>query len=194
MWRWVRPSWGRPPLVAVSVVVWWFMGRPWVWLAGHGGEGGGDFLEAGFDVGGGCWSGVVGVSGVGAGDPVAEVAFYPGEGGVAEPVGGDALGGDPGESVAEAFPEVVVASAGEWVAVAVPEQRVGGEDRAAGGGVVDQAVGEGWGDGLPADRAALLPELDQATVGVEVLEPDGEGAAAPGKHTGVADPSLGFRR
>jgi hypothetical protein len=51
-----------------------------VCLAGHGGEGGGDFLEAGFDVGGGGWSGVVGVAGVGAGDSVSEVAFDPGEG------------------------------------------------------------------------------------------------------------------
>ena len=47
--------------------------RGGVGLAGHGGEGGGDFLEAGFDVGGGGWSGVVGVSCVGAGDAVAVV-------------------------------------------------------------------------------------------------------------------------
>lgn len=46
-------------------------------MAGHGGEGGGDFLEAGFDVGGGCWSGRVGVSGVGAGNAVAGVSFRP---------------------------------------------------------------------------------------------------------------------
>jgi hypothetical protein len=92
-----------------------------VWLAGHGGEGGGDFLEVGFDVGGGCGSGGVGVAGVGAGDAVAEVPFDPGQCGVAEPVGGDALGGDPGESFAESFPVVVVAAAGEWLAGAEPE-------------------------------------------------------------------------
>jgi hypothetical protein len=51
-----------------------------VWLSGHGGEGGGDFLEVGFDVGGGGGSGGVGVAGVGAGDAVAEVALDPGEG------------------------------------------------------------------------------------------------------------------
>jgi hypothetical protein len=51
-------------------------------LAGHGGEGGGDFLEVGFDVGGGGWSGGVGVAGVGVGVAVAEVSFDPGEGGV----------------------------------------------------------------------------------------------------------------
>jgi hypothetical protein len=32
------------------------------WSAGHGGECGGDFLQAGFDVGGGGWSGGVGVA------------------------------------------------------------------------------------------------------------------------------------
>ena len=36
----------------------------------------------------------------------------------AEPVGGDALCGDPGEAVTEAFPEVVVAAAGERAVVA----------------------------------------------------------------------------
>ena len=54
-----------------------------MWLSGHGGEGGDDFLEAGFDVGGGGWAGGVGVSCVCAGDGVAVVAFDPGEGGVA---------------------------------------------------------------------------------------------------------------
>lgn len=77
-----------------------------MWLAGHGGECGGHFLEIGFDVGGGGGSGVVGVAG--AGDAVAVVAFDPGQCGVSEPVSGDALGGDPGETVAETFPEVVV--------------------------------------------------------------------------------------
>lgn len=42
-------------------------------MAGHRGECGGDFLQAGFDVGGG-WAGVS-VSGVGAGYAVAEVAL-----------------------------------------------------------------------------------------------------------------------
>jgi hypothetical protein len=46
----------------------------WVWLAGQRGEGGGDLGEVGFDVGGGG-GGLVGVSGVGAGVGVAEVAF-----------------------------------------------------------------------------------------------------------------------
>ena len=55
-----------------------------MWLSGHGGEGGGDGLEVGFDVGGGGGADAVGVAGVGAGDAVAEVAFDPGEGGVAE--------------------------------------------------------------------------------------------------------------
>jgi hypothetical protein len=79
---------------------------------------------------------------------------------VSEPVGGDALGGDPGESVAEAFPEVVVSFAGEWVAVAESEQqRVGGEYCAAGAGVISEAVGEGGfteaGRGDKAERFTL---------------------------------------
>jgi hypothetical protein len=75
-----------------------------VGFSGHGGQGGGDFVEAGFDVGGGGGSGGVGVAGEGAGDAVAEVAFDPGEGGVPQPVGGDAVGGDPGQLLAEAVP------------------------------------------------------------------------------------------
>jgi hypothetical protein len=56
-------------------------------LAGHGCKGGGDVVEVGLDVGGGGGPGAVGVSGVGACDAVAVVAFDPGECGVAEPVG-----------------------------------------------------------------------------------------------------------
>jgi hypothetical protein len=54
------------------------------------------------------------------------VAFDPGEGGVSEPVGGEALDGDPGESVAEAFPEVVVVAGGDGSAVAVAGELVAG--------------------------------------------------------------------
>jgi hypothetical protein len=60
------------------------------------------------------------VAGVGAGDGVAEVVFDPGEGGVAEPMSGDALLGDPREAVAETFPEVVVAVGGERMPVVSP--------------------------------------------------------------------------
>lgn len=125
-----------------------------VGLSGHGDEGGGDLLETGFDVGGGGWSGGVGMPGVGPCDSVAVVSFDPGEGGVAEPVGGDALGSDPGESFAESFPEVVVASAGEGMPVAVAEQGFGGEDGAAGCGVVDQAVRE---RGVVGCQRTVLP-------------------------------------
>jgi len=62
---------------------------------------------------------------------------------------------------------------------------IGGEDGAAGCGVVSQAVGEGWCDGLPADGAAFLVEFDSAAVGVEVLEPDGECAASSAGCLGV---------
>jgi hypothetical protein len=49
------------------------------------------------------------VAGVGVGDGVAEVAFHPGQGGVAQPVGADLLGGDPGQVLANAMLRVVVA-------------------------------------------------------------------------------------
>src|SRR5205823_1992034 len=47
------------------------------------------------DVGGGGWSGGVGVSDVGAGGAEAEVAPNPSQCGVPRPVGRDALRGDP---------------------------------------------------------------------------------------------------
>jgi hypothetical protein len=140
----------------------------WVGFAGEGGECSGDFVEVGGDVGGGC-SGVVfaGVAGVGAGDGVTKVAFDPGEGGVSEPMGGDLLGGDPGEAYADALPEVVVAAGGDGVLVAVAEELLGG-GAAALFVVVGEGVHEGGGDGLPAGGAAFLVEEDEALFGVEV--------------------------
>jgi hypothetical protein len=67
-------SWVESLVGGVGCVA-WVMFRPRGGVAGHGVEGGRDFLEAGFDVGGGCWSGRVGVSGVGAGNAVTEVSF-----------------------------------------------------------------------------------------------------------------------
>ena len=97
--------------------------RGFLWLGqrmgfpGHRGQCGGDGLQVGFDVGGGGGARAVGVAGVGACDAVAVVAFDPGQCGVAQPVGGDSLSGDPGELVTESFPEVVVASGGQFMAV-----------------------------------------------------------------------------
>jgi hypothetical protein len=108
-----------------------------------------------------------GVAGVGAGDGVAKVAFDPGEGGVSEPVGSDLLGGDPGEVVADAGPEVVVSAGGDGVPGAVAEQLLGG-GAASLLGVVEDGAHEGGGDGLPARGAALLAEEDEALLGVEV--------------------------
>jgi hypothetical protein len=82
-------------------------------LSSHRRQGGRHGLQVGFDVGGGGGAGAVGVSGVGAGNTVSVVAFDPGQGCVAEPVGGDALGGDPGQQLAKTGPEVVVAAAGQ---------------------------------------------------------------------------------
>lgn len=90
-------------------------------MASHRREGGRNCVEVGLDVGRGRRAGGVGVTGVGAGDAVAEVAFDPGERGVSQPVGGDALVGYPGELLADAVPEVVVAAAGQQAAVAVAQ-------------------------------------------------------------------------
>lgn len=62
-----------------------------MWFAGHGGQSDGDVMQVRLNVGGGGGSAPVGVPGVGAGYSVPEVAFDPGESGVAQPVGGDAL-------------------------------------------------------------------------------------------------------
>jgi hypothetical protein len=65
-------------------------------------------------------------------------------------------------------------------------QGIDGEDRSAGCGVVKKAVRERWGDRLPADRAALLAELDETAVGVEILEVDTHGAASAAGQTRCA--------
>jgi hypothetical protein len=73
--------------------------RDRMWFCGEGREGGGDLVDVGADVGGGG-TGVaapVGVPGVGMGHGVAEVAFHPGQRGVAQPVGADLVGRDPGQ-------------------------------------------------------------------------------------------------
>jgi hypothetical protein len=84
---------------------------------------------------------------------------------------------------------VVVAAGGERSAVAVAQEWVGGQGRAAGGGGLEQAVGEGWADGLPALGVAFLVEPDQASV--EVGEVDGEGAAAAAGGFGVQSQQQG---
>jgi hypothetical protein len=92
-----RPS--RP--VAVATAVYWLMR-----LSGEGRKSGGDLVDVGADVGGGG-AGVaapVGVPCVGMGHGVAEVAFHPGQGGVAQPVGADLLDGYPRQVLADALP------------------------------------------------------------------------------------------
>ncbi|GAA3249754.1 hypothetical protein GCM10010532_096070 [Dactylosporangium siamense] len=111
--------------------------------------------------------------------------FDPGQGGAAQPVGGDALRGDPGQVPADAAPQFVVAAAGQGAAVAVPQQRVRRQDRAADGGVLHEAGGEVEADRLPADCAAILPQLQQAAVGVQVLQAQPEGTGAPAGGLGV---------
>lgn len=92
--------------------VWGLLLCDGVVVAGEGGDGG-DFFDGRADVGegGGVVSGGFGVCGEGSGGAVSEVAFDPGECGVAEPVGRYMLGGDPMEGVREPLPQIVVAAA-----------------------------------------------------------------------------------
>lgn len=103
--------------------------RPWLSrqrarLSGHGVQRDSDLVDAGSDVGGRSARLVtaVGVAGVGAGYGVAEVAFDPGEGRVARPVGADLLGGRPRKVLVDAGPEVVVAASGDRSAICVAQQ------------------------------------------------------------------------
>lgn len=105
---------------------------------------------------------------VGVSDGVAVVAFDPCEGGVAEPVGGDLLGCDPGEVVSDAMPEVVVAAGRDGPSVGVAEKLLFGVIGAAVIGV-SLEVGHEGGDGLPAVGPGLFAEQDQALGGVEVM-------------------------
>jgi hypothetical protein len=93
-----------------------------MWFAGEGGQCLRDFLDVGFDVGGGC-CGVAGagMAGIGAGHRVSEVPFYPGQRGVAQPVSADLLGRDPGQMPADALPQVVVPAVGDRAAVAIAQ-------------------------------------------------------------------------
>src|SRR6266567_3092493 len=79
-------------------------------LAGQGGQRGCYLGKARADVGchGLSSPAVLLVPGVGLSDREAEMALDPGQGRVADPVGADLLGRDPGEMTSEPLPEVVV--------------------------------------------------------------------------------------
>ena len=103
---------------------------------------------------------------------------------MAEPVGGDLLGADPGQVAADADPQAVVAPVGDRPAVPVAHQpavRWG----VALLGVADECGHQGRGYRLPPDRLALFPEQDQALVAVQVGRAQGEGAAAAAGGLGV---------
>jgi hypothetical protein len=154
-------------------------------LAGEGGQGGGDGLQVGLDVCGGRRAGLVGVPGVGAGDPVAEVAFHPGQRGVPQPVGGDTLSGNPWQPVADALPQVVVAPRGQRAAVAVTQQLIRRCDGTAVVRVVDQMGGQVEADRLPAQRFALLTQPNESLIRIEVGPAQRERAPAPAGRLGV---------
>lgn len=123
-------------------------------------------------------------TGVGAGHPVAEVPFHPGESGVAQPMRGDALGGDPRQPSADASPQEVVVPVGGRTAVAVAQQRVVRRGGPASLGMLAEASGERQRDGLPPLRAALLRQPVQRVVGVQVDQ--AQRARAPPRRQAVS--------
>jgi len=70
---------------------------------------------------------------------------------------GDTLRGNPRQSLPDPVPQVVVAAAGQRRAGTDPQLRIGGQDRAACGGVFGQAGGQVQADRLPPQRSTLLP-------------------------------------
>ncbi len=97
--------------------------QKWVWFAGEGFEGVGYFVEVGADVGGGDTNIViVGVASECPRNGVAEVAFNPGQRGMAEPVSAGLLRGDPRKMSADADPEVVVSAGSDWASIFVAQQ------------------------------------------------------------------------
>src|SRR5260370_6794034 len=99
----------------------------WVGFPCENGEGGRYLGQAcpdvcGHGAHGSPSSSVILVAGVGFGDGEAEVAFYPGQYGVPDPVHADLEGADPGEVLAESPPEDLVALLGDRRAVGVSQQ------------------------------------------------------------------------
>ena len=78
---------------------------------------------------------VIFVPGVGLGGREAEVAFYPGQSGMPDPVHADLLGRHPREMLAKAPPEVVIASRADWPAVRISQHASAWSETSPGFGV-----------------------------------------------------------
>src|SRR2546423_9590225 len=100
-------------------------------------------------------------------------------------MGGDALRGNPQQLLAQAVPEVVVATAGDRGPVAEPQQRVGGQGRAAVTSVLGQRGDKVQGDRLPPLGTTLLTQANQAVGGVEIHQPQPERATTTARGLGV---------
>src|SRR6266496_1043879 len=140
-------------------------------LAGQGGQCRGYLGKARPDVG--CHSlsaaAVIFVAGVGLGDRIAEVAFYPGQGGVPDPVHAHLLGGDPRQMLAKAPPEVVVAPRADWLSVRVSQHMSTWSKTSPDFDVGKEMRHQRGGYRLPAHSLAFLVELDEAVLGIEVF-------------------------
>jgi hypothetical protein len=65
--------------------------------------------------------------------------------------------------------------------------------RSARKAVLDEAGHQGWGDRLPADRLALLPQQDQALLRVQIPRPQRQRATAPAGRLGVEPQQQGVQ-
>lgn len=109
------------------------------------------------------------MAGEGAGDGVAVLSLDTGERGVPNPVRADALCRYPGKVFADALPEVVVATAGDRLTVAVAKElavHVGVWVALL--MVPDKAANQRGRDRLPPDCLTLLTKADRAVCIVEV--------------------------
>src|SRR5436305_12522966 len=98
--------------------------------------------------------------------------------------------------LAQAYPQPVVAAVGDRLTAAVPEQRPSAAPVAVSAFVPvrEQMPHQRRGDRLPPLRTALLPQLDQALVRVEVDRAAVERTATPAGRLGVKPPQNRLQR
>nr|WP_280294675.1 hypothetical protein [Nocardia abscessus] len=117
------------------------------------------------------------MAGVGPRDGDAELSFDEGQGGVAYPVSADPERRRPREEMSEPREQVVQPSSPCWSSVSVAKDSAAGLRSAAGFDVIEDALHQSGGDGLPSCRASLLVESHQAVCGVEVVDGEAEQTA-----------------
>jgi len=131
---------------------------------------------------------------IGCSRSVAEVAFDPRQRRVAQPVGTDAVSGDPFQLPADALPEGLVVVGADGVPVVVSEDHVFAlAVRVTSLRVLDQFIHQGAGYGLFA-YFPLFPQPDCAVLLVQVAAPEPQNAATSAGCLGVLAQDQGVER